>query len=550
MIVRSAPPQSGAKCSVVSARGPECERHDALVTTPLLHIDTLSRPSGFGPDDMRQQQEREASAWEASVTAPNYDVVIIGAGFTGSALTIQLLRQLRHGSHILLVGAPGSIGRGLAYGTRAEQHLLNVRANRMSILSDDSDHFVNWLERAAAEEGFPLEGAADSYAQRLVYGRYVRETLGQAIAKKRGHVQCDLNEGIVTEVTRSSSGFLVQTGSGARCAASVVALCVGYGPPVFPIRSESVARAACDHIIADPWSDDRMRAIGTNDRVLLIGTGLSMIDQILSLVHSGHKGPLVAISRRGLLPTTSAEQRRGERPPEVFVGPVSLRRLVRQITAAARAEIAAGGDWRAVIDGLRPITQELWHQLSTTDRRRFHRHLEAFWSVHRHRMPPHVARQVESLRKSGQLSVVAGRILTIARAATGVTVALRRRSARTVMLQPFDWIIDCSATGRIRGEADPLLSQLMAQGLARCDRLGGRLDVTRECVVVGRTGTETMGLFALGPLSAGHFFEITAVPEIREQCVRVAQDVNRLLEERTAWGRAMRPNAVKFGSAV
>jgi uncharacterized NAD(P)/FAD-binding protein YdhS len=293
-----------------------------------------------------------------------------------------------------------------------------------------------------------------------------------------------------------------------------------------------------------------MRAIGTNDRVLLIGTGLSMIDQILSLVHSGHKGPLVAISRRGLLPTTSAEQRRGERPPEVFVGPVSLRRLVRQITAAARAEIAAGGDWRAVIDGLRPITQELWHQLSTTDRRRFHRHLEAFWSVHRHRMPPHVARQVASLRKSGHLSVVPGRILTIARAATGVTVALRRRSARTVMLQPFDWIIDCSATGRIRGEADPLLSQLMAQGLARCDRLGGRLDVTRESVVVGRTGTETMGLFALGPLSAGHFFEITAVPEIREQCVRVAQDVNRLLEERTAWGRAMRPNAVKFGSAV
>jgi len=100
--------------------------------------------------------------------------VIIGAGFTGSALTIQLLRQLRNGSHILLVGAPGSIGRGLAYGTRAEQHLLNVRANRMSILSDDSDHFVNWL--AAAEEGFPLEGAADSYAKRLVYGRYIRET--------------------------------------------------------------------------------------------------------------------------------------------------------------------------------------------------------------------------------------------------------------------------------------------------------------------------------------------------------------------------------------
>src|SRR5712692_635164 len=110
------------------------------------------------------------------MTAPAYDVLILGAGFTGTALAIQLARRLPAQSRVLLVGTPKATGRGLAYGTDNPEHLLNVRAERMSLFPDDPGHFVHWLEWR--EPGRPARrGVADSYAPRLLYGRYVRDCL-------------------------------------------------------------------------------------------------------------------------------------------------------------------------------------------------------------------------------------------------------------------------------------------------------------------------------------------------------------------------------------
>jgi uncharacterized NAD(P)/FAD-binding protein YdhS len=459
----------------------------------------------------------------------DYDVAIVGAGFTGSALAIQLLQRFPHGSRVLLVGAPRSIGRGVAYGTRFEQHLLNVRADRMSVLPDDPAHFVRWLQRRTIGESAQVKDAAGQYASRRQYGRYVQETLEQTMARCRSGVRCDLSEGTVVELTQDRAGFVVRAASGERWSARVVALCLGHGPPDFPVKSDVVGGDASESIIADPWSDDRMNAIRPPDRVLFVGTGLTMVDQVLSLASRGHHGPLVAVSRHGLLPMAGTDCHRDAPAIDILDGGLSLRRLSRQVIDAARAEAATGGDWRSVIDGLRPLTPELWQRLDAADRRRFARHLEAFWSVHRHRMPPPVARQIASLRNSGRLAVFAARLLTITRAAKGVTAALRRRGTSTVELRAFDWIINCSGTSRRRPEADLLLAQLMAHGLARPDPLGRGLDVSCDSVVVGKTGIATTGLFALGPLSLGRFFEITAVPEIREQCAHVAGNVARLL---------------------
>ena len=40
--------------------------------------------------------------------------------------------------------------------------------------------------------------------------------------------------------------------------------------------------------------------------MVIIGTGLSMVDQALSLLNKGHRGPILAYSRRGLLPLPHA----------------------------------------------------------------------------------------------------------------------------------------------------------------------------------------------------------------------------------------------------
>jgi uncharacterized NAD(P)/FAD-binding protein YdhS len=250
---------------------------------------------------------------------------------------------------------------------------------------------------------------------------------------------------------------------------------------------------------------------------------LTMVDQVLALEARGHRGLITALSRRGFVPTGHCPRRTDPVLIDIPEGPLPLRNLARLVIAAARAEDAAGRDWRAVIDGLRPITQDLWQSLDHADRRRFCRHLECIWSVVRHRMAASIAERVTIARDQERLSIRAGRVVAVKRTPRGLTAGLQARGGRTVELASFDWMINCSGTGRIAVNAiEPPLGQLVSQGLVRPNRLGRGVDISPDGEAVGRTGGPTRGLYALGPMGAGSLMEITAVPDIREQCASVA----------------------------
>jgi hypothetical protein len=94
---------------------------------------------------------------------------------------------------------------------------------------------------------------------------------------------------------------------------------------------------------------------------------------------------------------------------------------------------------------------------------------------------------------------------------------------RGVPAERVDWVVNCSGTGRASsGEAEPVLRQVIGLGLARAGLSGRGLDVEADGAVIGRTGRPTAGLYGLGPLTVPRFLEVTAVPEIRLQCVTVA----------------------------
>src|SRR5271154_3292508 len=73
-------------------------------------------------------------------------VVIVGGGFSGTVLTIQLLLRSSGQLSITVVNRAGPPGRGVAYGTDCEHHILNVSAAKMSAMPDDSEHFLRWLQ--------------------------------------------------------------------------------------------------------------------------------------------------------------------------------------------------------------------------------------------------------------------------------------------------------------------------------------------------------------------------------------------------------------------
>jgi uncharacterized NAD(P)/FAD-binding protein YdhS len=265
--------------------------------------------------------------------------------------------------------------------------------------------------------------------------------------------------------------------------------------------------------------------------VLLMGTGLTMIDTVISLLDQAHVGPIHAVSRRGLLP-----RRHGEAPPQpplplAEIDCSSVAAMLQAVRQAVRRAADDENAWRSVIDALRHYTQQIWQNLSTAEKRRFLRHLRPWWDVHRHRMAPAVADVIDDAIRRRQLKLQAARVQAMASDHQGVTVTLKKRGTDRLETLRVARVIDCSGPQCDYARVDsPLVRDLLSQGMARPDPLNLGLDVTADSAVINRWGVPSRQIYALGPVTRGLFWEITSVPDIREQCWKVAA----LIEQRFA----------------
>lgn len=453
------------------------------------------------------------------------DVAIIGAGFTGAALATNLLRRLPPRARIALIGSGDDAGRGVAYGTADPDHRLNVPAGRMSLFPADPTDFVRWLGDAPEGQGIAADALPYSFAPRRAYGRYVSDRLAAAEREAAGRVSLLRFGQAALAATPVAGGLRIDLDGGRPIVAEATALCLGNIPTGLPVPPDAVDRAIRDRIILDPWQPPALDVVGGDEDVLVIGTGLTMIDQVLSLTARGHRGRIVAVSRRGLLPLAHREPRQPPLALATVEASTPLVQLTRLVRTKAKAEIAAGNDWRPVVDGLRPRLQELWQGLGSEDRRRFLRHLSPFWNVHRHRFAPEIAARVADWRASGRLELARGRVLALRRGpADGeVVVTLRRRGDAATDEVRVDRVLNCAGLDRgapVRSQ--PLLRDLAEAGLLREDPAGLGIDIDADGRVLDRHGRADNALFALGPLGTGRLWEIVAVPEIREQCADVA----------------------------
>jgi uncharacterized NAD(P)/FAD-binding protein YdhS len=448
-------------------------------------------------------------------------IAIIGAGFSGSLLAVQLLRRFAPNARVYLIEKTAQFGRGLAYATGNPGHLLNVRAGRMSAFADDPDHFLRWLARTPDAARLAPIGP-ESFVPRRLYGAYIQSLLGDEIWQTgKGRNLYLVNDEAVAIHTRVG-GLAIEMRGGWRYDVEAAVLAVGNFP------NEDVAA----HTYGNPWSARALAGLAAHAPVLLMGSGLTMVDTAISLVDQGHRGPITALSRRGLLP-----RRHGPVEPHRGFAELTLARPgLASLLRGVRREIAAAGggeSWRSVMDALRPFTTELWTALSAADKQRFLRHLRPWWEVHRHRMAPAVADAIAGLVARGQLSVVAGRIKAMVPDANGVTLAVRRRGRAADETLRVARIIDCSGPQYDFARIDSALVRgLLVHGTARADPLGLGLAVTRDGAVIDRWDVASRRIYALGPVTRGTFWEITSVPDIREQCWALAS----LLERRLAAG--------------
>ncbi len=183
-----------------------------------------------------------------------------------------------------------------------------------------------------------------------------------------------------------------------------------------------------------------------------------------------------------------------------------------------------------MIDALRPVTRDLWLALLLEDRKRFLRHLRPWWEVHRHRIPGPVADCIDDARTSGQLRILAGRVMGCGEPGDVVDVQHRPRgSERSATLRVAHVVNCCGPATNYDRIADPLVRILVRDGTVRPDPLRLGFGVTRDGAVLSRNGVISQNLFAVGPLTRGLFWEITAVPDIRGQCLATALHLSDLL---------------------
>jgi uncharacterized NAD(P)/FAD-binding protein YdhS len=461
---------------------------------------------------------------DAKHTRPQ-DIAIVGAGFTGSLLALHLLQRCQPGDRIYLIERNAQFGRGLAYSTGNPNHLLNVRAGNMSAYADQPDHFVQWLRRLPKGSQALLNEypTLTTFVPRGLYGSYIQQQLSEEIWR-RGHGP---NLYLVTD----EAVRVHREQRGAKTKSLSVELAVGRRLPVdrcvlatgnlLPSKNKGA-------IVSNPWDEKALANLDQQSDVVVLGTGLTMVDTVTSLFDRGHKGRIVAVSRRGLLPRLHLSAGVDDLPrPWQFDNPPeghNVLRLLRRIRAACREAAAQGQDWRVVIDGLRSHTQRLWQEMPTNERARFLRHLRPWWDVHRHRSSTRVmARILEAIQRR-QLMIVAGRVDSMAPAGSHLSVVVRPRGNDGRLTLNAQRVFDCTALTPDLSKLElPLLRDLIASGVARSDALGLGLDVTNVGAVIDAQGKPAKNLFAVGPITRGTFWEITAVPDIRIACEALAE---------------------------
>jgi uncharacterized NAD(P)/FAD-binding protein YdhS len=440
-------------------------------------------------------------------------IIIVGGGASGILLACHLLRDPVSVLRVTVIERRPEVGVGIAYGTTNCDHLLNVRAANMSAFADVPDHFWEWL----SANGGPDFACPDPFCfvPRRVYGRYITSLIEPLLSEGGELARLRIVQQECVSMGVTDSHVVATLADGSNCVGDVAVLATGHEAP-----------AATDVCCAEPWAVPIYSGLRRDAAVLILGTGLTMIDCVLSLMHEGHEGPIVAMSRRGLLPRA---HRRIE-PLRIDAADIpfgaDIAHLCRWFRGLVACNARSGGDWRSVVDGVRPFSRRIWQSLSLGARRRFLEHIRPWWDVHRHRMAPEVEVRIKVAMDESRLTIIAGRICAVDPDESGARVRYRRRGETSVETVYVSRIVECrGGVANPLATVNPVLKDLFQQGLARVDPLGIGIEVTDDCAVIDHTGRASERLFAIGPLTRAAFWEIVAVPDIRVQCAELARRI-------------------------
>jgi uncharacterized NAD(P)/FAD-binding protein YdhS len=458
-------------------------------------------------------------------------IAIVGAGFCGTVTAINLLQQAHVEPLRILLIDRDRHARGTAYADHPASYLLNVPAARMSASSSDPLDFLRFAQRTMPDV------TAEDFLPRALYGEYLEEKLSLAERAAASHMRLERIRGDVRslEIWRPSHTFILGFQDGHEITATKVVLALGNPPPAAVPGTDAMRESM--RLVEDPWCDQA--TLFEDETVMLVGTGLTMADIVASAVQTG-RGPtrMYAISRHGLVPPRQTAFRNSHSEfdplPLLRSAAISMRQLFHLVRQISRETERRGGDWREAITFVRNLAPTLWSRLPSRERKRFLRHVRTYWDVHRHRLPPSTHAIVDELRAAHRLIVHAGTIVRLEPKENQVRVIWRPRGQEESAVLRVDRVINCTGPDyRCAASRDPLVRDLIANGLIQPDALGTGLRTAPNGGLVNLFGRATRGLYYIGPMLRADHWEATAVHELREHAESLAQELARAAAGRT-----------------
>jgi uncharacterized NAD(P)/FAD-binding protein YdhS len=447
-------------------------------------------------------------------------LVIVGAGFSGTVLAANLLRRPpATPTDIVLTERGSAIGRGVAYASHEFPYLLNVPASRLSADSRDPLQFLRFAR------GRLKDADGEDFLPRALYGDYLQDLLVQAeraapphirlvrlFAEVSGIEQCDGAQPLAAQFAQRQPML-----------ADFVVLALGTAPPPPPAWAAQVLHHRAFR--QDPR--DLPNTLANEHSVAIVGNGLTMVDAASILSRDAARIPkLHTISRHGLLPlpqtafAAGAMQGGGE---SLLASAHSLKQLLKASRALAREVQAGGGDWREAVTFIRKLAPQLWRRLPAVEQRRFVRHLQTHWDVHRHRLPPQLAERIEHLRRSGRLQINAGRIQNVVAVDGRLRVSWRARGGGESQQLLVDLLVNATGPNcSIDDTADALVNSLRKAGLVSADALRLGIRTARYGACLNARGIASKHLFYLGPMLRADHWEATAALELRDHAEHLA----------------------------
>jgi uncharacterized NAD(P)/FAD-binding protein YdhS len=455
-------------------------------------------------------------------------VAIIGGGFTGAMVALNLLNNEHQAAIAVIIIEPRAIlGAGLAYSTQDSQHRTNVPSSRLPIFPDAPDDYTNWVRNSGVLQADPSALLEDGriFTQRSAFGRYVGQRLNEAASGPHNNRLYHFRARAVS-ATRQNGVYLVTLDSDEMVEVDILVIAASHPPPAIP----APLRPAADHkkFITDPWQPEALACIAPHDRVLIIGTALTAADVVGTLNAAGHQGKLCAISRRGLV---SRQRRNAAGGPFGDFSTTPSRTalaLLKSVRAAIKMAQSQGSGWAAVIEALRSQGTEIWQALPPAEKHRFLRHVRPFWDVHRYQIAPQLSAILESKKAGDVLEMRAARLVSAAHENGRFTVDLHLKGAAEAHIQTevFDAIVNCTGPDhRNILKTNPVLAALAKLGLLCADEFGLGIATDHTARAINTEGQTVPDIFIAGPLARAAFGELMGVPQIAGQAQLVAQQI-------------------------